>query len=145
MTSTTNPPPEPVLVIWPPSWPFVLVGLLPFAILAVFAWWWPAWALLIGLIVLPVWFGKFGGVAAHGLDFWLRTLDFVVNRTYPTPLPDSSPWKLVKAAMTSRSGFRTAIHLLFRRGGLLNGYSLPIVIWTTLMIGSSSLGRREHH
>src|SRR5262245_22655684 len=119
-------PPEPV--IWPRWWP-PLVGLFPFLVMALLVLW-PAarqginehwvWTAILGAMVLPLWLGVFGGLAAHGLDFWLRTFDFVLNRTYG---PDVRTYPL---------GSR--IRLLLTRGGLLNGYSLPIVFWTVLVL-----------
>src|SRR5262249_40514312 len=104
-------------------------GLLPFLLLAPLALW-PAareyinehwvWVAVLGLILLPLWFGVFGGLAAHGLDFWLRTFDFVLNRSYG---PDVQGYP-----------FFRGVGLFLSRGGLLHGYSLPIVLWTALAL-----------
>jgi hypothetical protein len=116
----------PVRVVWPRAWP-LLVGVLPFMSLALLALYppfkdlvneHPGWTTLVGAFVMLVWLGFCGELLAYGLDFWLRTFDFVLNRTYGPALP-SAPWHV-------------RLWLLLTRGGLLHGYSLPIALWTLL-------------
>src|SRR5262249_44251247 len=128
MTSSVPAPQPPEPVVWPRFWPLP-VGMLPLLLLLALALWPPArefinehwaWAAVIGVILLPFWFGLLGGIAAHGLDSWLRTFDFVLNRSYG---PDVQGNPLFRR-----------IGLLLSRGGLLHGYSLPIVLWTSLAL-----------
>src|SRR4051812_20689952 len=119
-------PPLPDRVWWPHALP-LFVGLVPFVLLACLAYW-PAsrdwinrhalWAAAIGAAAVLLWLGVLGGALAWGLDFWLRTFDFMINRTYG---PDVRGWSRPR-----QLGF------LLRRGGLLHGYSLPIALCTFL-------------
>ena len=117
--------PLPVRVVWPRLWPLV-VGVIPFIALALLALFpfkdlvnkHPGWTTLVGAVVVLICLGFCGELLAYGLDFWLRTFDFVVNRSYGPDRP-AAPW-------------RERLRLLLPRGGLLHGYSLPIALWTLL-------------
>ena len=118
--------PEPVR--WPQLWPLVY-PMIPFIVLLLLAFWpafknlvneYPRWTALFGVVFLLGWFGRYGGVLAHGLDFWLRTFDFVLNRTYGPDVEGYGP--------TGRLWYRLT------RGGLLDGYSLPIVLWALVTL-----------
>src|SRR5687767_4679132 len=112
MTASVHPlqPSEPV--VWPRWWP-LLVALLPLLVLLPLAVW-PAagewinehwfFSAVIGGILLLFWFGLLGGLVAHGLDFWLRTFDFVLNRSDGPDVKDSP--------------LLTRIRLRINRGGL---------------------------
>jgi hypothetical protein len=109
-------PPEPVL--WPSLWP-LLVGVVPFLVLILLfelVNQYPWWSFGIGSGFLIFWLVPFGKWFARGLDSWFRTLDLVVHRTHGPDVAGYAP--------IARLWF------LISRGGLLNGYSLPIFFWT---------------
>jgi hypothetical protein len=127
MTTDNHHLPEPERVYWPRFRLLFFIALAPFLTPLVLAFWpagkeWvnvhPWWTVAIGAASLTVWLGLFGDLLADGLDFWLRTFDFVINRSFG---PDVKGYP-----------FRTRVRMLLARGGLLHGYSLPIVLWTLL-------------
>jgi hypothetical protein len=76
----------------------------------------PGLAFLLGALLVLVWLGWFGREFARNLDYFFRTCDFLVNRTYGPRVQDRT--------------LPDAARLLLERGGLLKGYSPPIVVWT---------------
>ena len=105
--------PDNAPVMWPRErWPLV-VGLAPFLVapvalyfLDLLDWleWVDAhaiWFFVVCFGVLLLWLACLGKPIAKSFDYYLRTADFVLNRT---------------------------------QGGWLRGYSLPIVLWTTIVV-----------
>ena len=109
---------------------WVFAGLSPLLILVVFAifsWTrdlvneYPYWTFGIGAITFWLWLRWCGGRFAYDLDLLLRTVDFVLNRTFNNR--DLSGYSRLE---------RFCFHL--RNGGLLQGYSPLIFAWTLLAL-----------
>lgn len=109
-------PPGEAPILWPRDpWALVL-GIAPFLVVVLILWlldffgflelleWINAHVIgvsVVGLVAVLSWLALFGQKIAKSFDYYLRTLDYALNRT---------------------------------QGGWLRGYSLPMVLWTTIAL-----------